>query len=73
MQVRVVQQLLPDRLARAALEQHIVRHDDSCAPVGLEHRPNMLHEIQLLVRGGGPEILPVVGQVVRFLPALLRW
>lgn len=31
----------------------------------------MLHEIQLLVRRGRPEILPVVGQIVFFLLAFL--
>ena len=48
-EVGVVQQLLPDGLAGAALEQHVVRHHDRGAAVALEHGPNVLHEIELLV------------------------
>ena len=33
----------------------------------LKHCANVLHEIELLVRGRRPEILPVVGQIVLFL------
>ena len=67
----VLQQLLADGLAGAALEQHVVGHDDGGAARGLEHRADVLHEVELLVRGGRPEILPVVGEVVGFLLALL--
>ena len=70
-QVGVVQQLLADRLTGTAFEQHIVRHDNGSAAGGLEHRANVLHEIELLVRGRRPEILTVVSQVVLFLSAFL--
>ena len=36
-----------------------------------QHRANVLHEIELLVRGARPEVLPVVGEVVLLLFSLL--
>ena len=50
-QVGVLQELAADGFARAALEQHVVRNDHGGASGGLEHRANVLHEIELLVRG----------------------
>ena len=70
-QVGVVQQLLADRLTGTAFEQHIVRHDNGSAAGGLEHRANVLYEIELFVGCCRPEILTVVGQVVLVLFALL--
>ena len=70
-QVGIVQQLAADRLARAALEQHIVGHDNGGAAGRSQHRADVLHEVQLLVRGRRPEILAVVRQVFGFLLAFL--
>src|SRR6266566_5161773 len=58
MHIAGLQQIAPDGLARAALEEHIVRYDDCRAPTGLEQRIDMLHKVQLLVACRGPEIVP---------------
>ena len=55
----------------AALEQHVVRNDHGGASGGREHRADVLREIELLVRGAGPEVLTVVGQLVLLLFSLL--
>lgn len=57
MKVAGVQELTADRLASAALEQHIVGQGDCGAPAGLEHRDDVLQEVQLLVGGGDPEVV----------------
>ena len=69
-QVGVVEQLAADRLAGAALEQDVVGHDHGGAAAAVEHGADVLHEVELLVGGGRPEVLPVVGQVVGFLLAV---
>ena len=71
MQIGIFQELLADGLARAALEQHVVRNDRGGASGGLQHRADVLHEIELLVRGARPEVLTVVGEVVFLLFSLL--
>ena len=55
--VALVQQPPPDRLARAALEQHVVRHHDRGAAVDLQQCLDVLEEVELLVAGGGPEVV----------------
>ena len=65
-QVGVFRELPADGFARAALEQHVVRNDRGGASGGLEHRADVLHEIELLVRGARPEVLTVVGEVVAY-------
>ena len=70
-QVGVFQELPADGFACAALEQHVVRNDHGGASGGLQHRANVLHEVELLVRGARPEVLPVVGEVVLLLFSLL--
>ena len=61
--VALLQQVAPHRLAGPALEQHVVGHDDGAAAVDLEQRLDVLEEVQLLVLGRGPEVLPLVGLV----------
>lgn len=48
-QIRGFQQLLAHRLARTALEQDVVRHDDCRASRGFHHAADMLHEVELFV------------------------
>ena len=43
--------------AGAALEEHIVGQDDSGAAVDLEQAADVLEEVELLVAGGGPEVV----------------
>ena len=55
--IALVQQLAPHRLARAAFEQHIIRHHHRRPAVHRQYRPHVLDEIELLVAGRGPEIV----------------
>ena len=57
MHVALVQQLAAHRLAGAALEEHVVRHDDGRAAVDLQDVAHVLHEVELLVAGRGPEVV----------------
>ena len=59
-----LQQPAADRLAGAALEQHVVGQDDGRPAVDLEDRLDVLDEVQLLVRGGDHEVVPHDLQVV---------
>src|SRR5687767_4642603 len=58
MHVTFVQQLAPYGFTRAAFEQHVVWDDHRRAPVYLEDSLYVLNEVQLLVTGRGPEIIP---------------
>src|SRR5579872_2220721 len=62
MHVAIVQQLFADGLTRAALEQHVVGHYDCGPAVDLEQRFYVLEEVELLVAGGGPEVVAYVGE-----------
>ena len=57
--VRLLEQLAANRLARAAFEQHVVRHHDRGAAMLLEDREDVLEEVELLVAGRRPEIVAV--------------
>ena len=46
-----------DGFARAALEEHIVGHDDRGPAVDLEQRLDVLHEVELLVTVLRPEVI----------------
>ena len=50
-QVGVFQELPAGGFACGALEQRVVRNDRGGAFGGLQHRADVLHEIELLVRG----------------------
>jgi len=45
MHVAVLQQGAPNGLARAALEEHVIRHNDRRTPASLEQRIDMLYEV----------------------------
>jgi len=59
--VALLQQSPPDGLAGSALKQDVVGDDDGGASVDGEQRPDMLQEVELLVGGGGPEVLLLRG------------
>jgi hypothetical protein len=63
--IEIVQQAAADRLAGAALEQHIVGHHDGGSAVLGEHGHDVLQEIELLVRSRHEEILAVVALALR--------
>lgn len=64
MEVTGLHDLLPDRLSGSSFKEDIIRKDDGCLPTGLEDSMNVLQEVELLVTGRDPEVLPVIGQVV---------
>ena len=64
MHVALLQKIASHRLPGPTLEQHVVRHDDGTAAIDLEQRLDVLHEVELLVLGRGPKVLPFVGRVV---------
>jgi hypothetical protein len=52
-----------DRLAGAPFEEHVVGDDDGAAAANVEQGEDVLDEVELLVLGGGPEVLAGVGYV----------
>lgn len=71
MEVTGLHDLLPDRLSGSSFKEDIIRKDDGCLPTGLEDSMNVLQEVELLVTGRDPEVLPVIGQVVLLLFSFL--
>ena len=61
MNIELLEQLASHHLARAPLEEHVVRHNDRARPVHLEQRLHVLEEVQLFVLRAGPEVLTLVG------------
>jgi hypothetical protein len=61
MHVALVQELSPDSLPCPAFEQDIIRDNDGSPAILLEQRLDVLQEVQLLVRGRGPEVVALVG------------
>jgi len=59
--VAALQQIAAHRLPRPALKEDVVRHHNGRPAIGLEHGPHVLQEVELLVGGGGPEVLAAVG------------
>jgi hypothetical protein len=57
MDIAIAQQALADGFSGAAFEQHVVGQDDGGAAVDPEQGADVLEEIELLVAGGGPEIV----------------
>src|SRR5262249_53202271 len=57
--------------AGAALEEHVVGHDHRGAAVDLQDRLHVLHEVELLVARGGPEVLARDGEGLAGLIAVL--
>ena len=55
--VALVQQLATDRFAGTAFEQHIVRHHHRRFAVDRQDGLDVLHEVELLVRGRYPEVI----------------
>jgi hypothetical protein len=57
MHAAFLQKVASHLLAGATFEQHVVRHNHRGAPIDLQQRVDVLHEIELLVAGRSPEIL----------------
>ncbi len=75
MDIALVQELAADGLAGAAFEQHVVRHHDRGAAVVLQHRLDVLDEVELLVGGRGPEVVALddVALLGDLRPLHRRW
>ena len=63
--VGLLEERATNRLPSAAFEEDVVGHDHGGAAVLLEDREDVLEEVELLVRGRGPEVVAVDHQ--RFL------
>jgi hypothetical protein len=73
MDIALMQQLAPHGLAGAAFEEHVIWHDDRRSTVDLQQGFYMLHEVQLLVAGGCPEVIPDNCRRLALDLALLRY
>lgn len=71
MEVAGLQQLLADGLASSALKEHIIRHYYRPLAGGFHQGVDVLEEVELLIGAGGPEVLPVVDQILFLLFSLL--
>ena len=56
--IALLQELATGSLPSSALEEHVVRNHDGRPSMLLEQRPDMLDEVELLVTGADPEIIP---------------
>ena len=63
----VLQQPLSDGFAGPAFKENVVGDDDGGFAGGFEHSVDVLHKVELLVGGGGPKILAVIGKVFALL------
>ena len=57
MDIAIVQEAFADGFAGAALEENVVGHNDGGAAVDLQQAADVLEEVELLVAGGGPEVV----------------
>ena len=64
------EELAPDRLAGAALEEDVVGQHHSRAAVGVEDRHDVLDEVELLVARCRVEVLAFDLSVLTHLPAV---
>src|SRR5688572_29987770 len=71
MKIGCLEQLLSHGFACSAFEQNIVRYDDCRFAGRLQHRLDVLYEVELFVTGCSPKVLAVVREVFFFLFALL--
>lgn len=58
MDICLLHEFTSDRFACAAFKEHVIRHDDRRATMLLEDREDMLEEVELLVAGTRPEVIP---------------
>lgn len=57
MQITLLEQVLADGFAGAALEQNVIRHDNGRPPIDFQHFDDVLDKVQPFVTGGCPEII----------------
>ena len=69
--VALLQQILSDGFSGPALEQNVIRDDDRTAAIDLQHRLDILQEVQLLVLGRDSKSLTLVGRVIGFEVTIL--
>ncbi|HZL44698.1 MAG TPA: hypothetical protein VFC28_00595 [Opitutaceae bacterium] len=70
-EISIFEQLLANGFTRAAFEEDIVGQHHRSAVSRPQHGADVLEEVELLVGGRGPEILPVVDEVVLLLLTFL--
>jgi hypothetical protein len=57
--IAVFEKLATDFLARATFTEHIVRQHHGGFAIRLQHADDVLQEVELLIRRGFPEVLPL--------------
>ena len=70
MDIAALQQVAPDGFARSPLEKHVVGDDHRRLPAGLEQAIDVLHKVELLVTGRGPEVVAADGGGLLLLRAV---
>ena len=55
--IALMQQFSAHGFAGPAFEEDVIRHDDGGPAIDLEHGLDVLNEVELLVGGGGPEVV----------------
>ena len=71
MEVSIFEEFFANCLTYAAFKEHIVGQHHGGTAGGLEHRADMLEEIELLVGACRPKVLPVVHEIILLLLTLL--
>ena len=71
MNVALVQELAPDGLTCATFKEHIIGHNDGSAAMNLEKRLYVLKKVELLVAGGCPKVIAVIGEALFALLAFI--
>src|SRR5581483_1914561 len=70
MHIAALQQVAPNRFARSSLEKDVVGDDDRRTTAGLEQAIDVLHKIELLIAGRGPEVVAADGRGLLLLRAV---
>src|SRR2546425_5191534 len=65
--VAFVKELPAHGFPRTALKEHVVGNYDGRTSVDFQDRLDVLHEVQLLIRGGGPEVITHHGEGLALL------
>src|SRR5215208_6834423 len=68
--VVLTQQSAPHGLPCPAFEEHVVRYDDRGRANYLQEALDVLKEVELLVGGGCPEVVALVGLTLAYCPSV---
>jgi hypothetical protein len=69
-EIEILQQPSPDRLTGTSLKQDVIGQDDGSPAVDTENCRDVLDKVELLVRRGDDEVLPLNLAVLTGLPTV---